>query len=103
MYILKEFGADKIKKKIRKNYISFPLPPKAKEINFKILNEIYPTNEYLRLRFNFDMNNCVFCEEEIESLEHLFFYCESVKSFWSELQSWLQSKEIELSLTVSVC
>uniref|UniRef100_A0A9J8APK5 Reverse transcriptase domain-containing protein n=1 Tax=Cyprinus carpio carpio TaxID=630221 RepID=A0A9J8APK5_CYPCA len=59
-YILKDFEVEKIKK-IRKNYISFPLPPKVKEVNFKILNEIYPTNEFLRLRFNFDLNNCVFC------------------------------------------
>jgi len=38
-------------------------------VNFKILNEIYPTNEFLRLKFNFEVNNCVFCETNIENLE----------------------------------
>ena len=97
-YILKEFEVEKIRK-IRKNYISLPLPPKIKELNFKILNEIYPTNEFLRLRFNFDLNNCIFCEKEIETLQHLFFHCNSVQYFWNEMQSWLQSKNIELPLT----
>lgn len=64
-----------------------PLPPNVKEINFKMLNEIYPTNELLRLKF-IELYNCVFCEKEIEDLDHLFV--------WSELQSWPQSREIEL-------
>ena len=57
-------------------------------------------NEFLRLRFNFDLNNCAFCEREIETLQHLFFHCDSVQYFWNEMQSWLQAKDIELPLTV---
>ncbi len=26
----------------------------------------------------------------------MFFHCESVQSFWSDMQSWLQSREAEL-------
>ncbi len=54
-----------------KRYISFPLPPEMKEVNFKMLFEIYPTSDFLRLRFNLDVTSCVFCDRE--SLDHLFF------------------------------
>ena len=97
-----DFDTSEIKK-IRKKYLSFLLPPKAKEVNFKILNEIYPTNEFLRLKFNLDVNNCVFCETNIENLEHVFFFCDMVQPFWRDMQNWLWSREVELpSLTVKI-
>lgn len=101
-YILKEFESMEVKA-IRKKYISLPLSPKVKEVHFKIINEVYPTNEFLRRKFNLDVNACTFCESDIESLDHLFFYCESVHSFWSDMWSWLQSRRIQLPhLTVTV-
>jgi len=75
--ILRGFEVEEVKV-MRRRYISLPLPPEVKEVNFKILNEIYPTNKLWRLRFNLDVKNCVFCENETESLEHLFFHCGSV-------------------------
>lgn len=95
-YVLKDFDRNEVKK-IRKNYLSYPLPPKVKEVCFKIINEIYPTKEFLRLKFNFDTNDCVFCEKSIETLEHVFFWCDSVHFFWSEMQNWLCSKDVEFS------
>lgn len=62
---------------------------------------MYPTSEFLRLKFNFDSNNCVFYENEVESLEHLFFGCELVQSFWSDMQGWLRVRSTEMApLTV---
>ena len=57
---------------LRTKYIKFPLSPQIKEIHFKILNGIYPSSEYLRLRFGFDSNQCIFCDD-IETTDHLFF------------------------------
>jgi len=52
------------------------------EMNFEILHEIYPTNEFLTLKFSFEVNNCVFCETSIENLENLvFFDCVVVQPF----------------------
>ncbi|KAL4003902.1 polypeptide N-acetylgalactosaminyltransferase [Sarotherodon galilaeus] len=47
---------------------SLPISPKLiKSIN----------NLNFRQKFNLDVNACTFCENDIESLDHLFFYCES--------------------------
>lgn len=35
-------------------------------------NEINPTNKFLRLKFNFDVNNCLFCENDKENFDYLF-------------------------------
>lgn len=74
-FCIKQFKADEVKI-IRRRYISFSLPPKAKEVIFKILNEIYPANKFFRLRFNFDV---IKCESASECLEHMLFHCESVQ------------------------
>ncbi|KAK2829371.1 hypothetical protein Q7C36_017361 [Tachysurus vachellii] len=36
----------------QKRYLSYPILPKAKEVTFKILNDIYPSNSFLHERFN---------------------------------------------------
>ena len=43
---------------------------KAKEVNFNILNEFYPTNEFLS-KFYFEVYKCVFCETNIERCAEL--------------------------------
>lgn len=94
-YVLQDYKENEIQK-IRKSYISYPLPPKVKELNFKILNEIYPTKHFLNIRFNIEMNNCTFCEKDTETLHHLFFDCDVSHAFWSDMWSWLQSKNINI-------
>lgn len=47
----------KLVNEFRCKYLLFPLPPKYKEVDFKILYDIYPAKEFLRLRFNMDCNN----------------------------------------------
>jgi len=56
------FSKDSIHR-LRTEYLKFPLPPKVKDVHFKILNGIYPSSEYLRLRFGFDSNKCLFCDD----------------------------------------
>lgn len=43
-----------------------------------------------------DTGKCNFCDTEEEDLEHLFFSCNIVQSFWQDIQIWLQSKGIHL-------
>ena len=40
---------------------------------------------------------CYFCGEEIETLEHFFFFCERVRTFWKELNTILKSQKITSS------
>lgn len=90
--ILHQFSKDQIKK-IRTRYLYLPVSPKAKETHLKIINDIYPCNDFLRQRFNLEKNDCTFCESQIESLEHLFFECEYVKTFWRAFQNWISESD----------
>ena len=75
--------------KIRTSYLSFPISPKVKEVHFKVMNEIYPCNNFLHQRFNMDVNVCTFCNSDIETAEHLFFSCSVTQTFWDAFQYWI--------------
>ena len=60
------------------------------------MNIIVFTNEKLfRLKMT-DLPLCTFCNQETESLEHLFFYCDVTMTFWEVLCSWLDKYKIKL-------
>jgi len=54
-------------------YLKWSIPPKAKEVQYKIINSYYPTAETLKKRFGFEVEVCVFCLEEPETIEHFFY------------------------------
>lgn len=89
-YIFKDFNPNEIKE-LRMNYLIFPSLPKVKELHFKIINDIYPSKDFLHSHFNIEENTCQFCETEIETTEHIFFYCNYTKEFWSHLYSKMSS------------
>ena len=37
---------------------------------------------------------CSFCKREVESFEHLFYYCDVTKTFWEAFYSWLSECKI---------
>lgn len=47
-------------KKIRRNFLKFSIPPKAKEMHFKTINEIYTSGQLMHLKFNIGLNECTF-------------------------------------------
>lgn len=96
--IIQKFSETEVKI-IRTEYLTLPVNPKTKEIHFKILNGIYPSSELLRKRFNFEQNNCVFCENDIETTEHLFYHCIYTRTFWDDLWDWLSTR-IQLQNTL---
>ena len=55
---------------------------KIREFQYKILNNIVFTNEKLFRLKMIDSPLYVFCKGEVESLEHLLFFCEETKMFW---------------------
>ena len=59
---------------------------------YRILHRILPTNDLLT-KMNIKQNNlCTFCNEEIEKLEHLFWQCNTVNTFWENIQQWIYDK-----------
>ena len=55
---------------------------KMRAFQYKILLRIIPTNKYLKLCKITDNECCYFCNNDIESIEHLFYFCPIVKDFW---------------------
>lgn len=43
---------------------------------------------------------CTFCQEDYETMEHLFFLCPKVKIFLSRIQAWFESQtNTEIDIT----
>jgi len=74
----------------------YPLPftvmiieTKIREFQYKVLRNLVFTNEKMfRLKMT-DLPLCSFCKREVESFEHLFYYCDVTKTFWEAFCSWL--------------
>ena len=60
-----------------------------KWFQYRILNRILGTREYLvKLRIS-DSATCAFCEGQRETIIHLFTSCNKVENFWEDINSWL--------------
>jgi hypothetical protein len=54
---------------------------KLREFQYKILNRILPTNNYL---FKIGLSEspiCFFCKDEVDQIEHMFYECKIVRTF----------------------
>uniref|UniRef100_A0A1A7XB67 Reverse transcriptase domain-containing protein n=2 Tax=Iconisemion striatum TaxID=60296 RepID=A0A1A7XB67_9TELE len=94
---LEQKFTSQIVKSIRCNYLKFPIPPKAKEVHFKILNDVYPSKEFLHSKFNIGENDCTFCNDNIETVEHLFFTCIFTKIFWDSFCIWVSVNDLGIT------
>ncbi len=77
--VFQYFSKDEVKI-LRTKYLKFPVAPKA-TVHFKILNGVYPSREFLRCQFGLDVNNCSFCDDQIETTDHLFYDCKFACAF----------------------
>ena len=72
---------------------------KTKELRYKILNNYLNTNARLKRIKILDDDLCSFCNEEAETLEHLFLSCAHVRKFWNEFLGWyLQFSQTEINI-----
>ena len=55
---------------------------KLKWFQFRLLFRILPTSRYLKIMKIKESDICGFCNENEETLEHLFFDCRVIKQFW---------------------
>ena len=72
------------------------LESKLREFQYKILNCILYTNEKLFRLGLTDSPCCTFCQEDIESIEHLLFSCKVSFEFWQHVLSWLRNNGIQI-------
>uniref|UniRef100_A0A3P9JF49 Reverse transcriptase domain-containing protein n=1 Tax=Oryzias latipes TaxID=8090 RepID=A0A3P9JF49_ORYLA len=86
------FNSQSLLVKAHSKYIKWPVLPKVKETHFKIINKYYPVSDFLQSRFKFDVESCIFCNSNEETLEHLFFSCDYSKEFWTQIRNWINLK-----------
>ena len=55
---------------------------------FKILNDILFTNSPLSKIGLIERDLCTFCNIDVETVDHLFFYCVYSRVFWDEFESY---------------
>ena len=65
------------------------LDTKLRAFQYKFLNRIIYTNEKLFAFKIVDSPYCTFCKNEVESTEHLFYFCNEVDTLWKEVLSWI--------------
>ena len=52
---------------------------KMRAFQYKILLRVIPTNKYLKLCNIAEDNTCYCCQTDIETIEHLFYFCPIIK------------------------
>ena len=80
---------------------------KLRVFNLKFLHRRLATNTFLKKMGLVDDEICIFCQNERESLFHLFWECAKTELFWNNIFSWLQSckiisKEVNLQVDVAL-
>ena len=62
-----------------------------KWFQFRLLHRLLPTKRFLYIRKLSESSVCTFCQREEESILHLFWDCQHVQKFWSDVTAWLNN------------
>lgn len=57
------------------------------QMNYKLIHGAIFSRHRLKMCKIIDSDACLLCEKETETLEHLFFYCETVRQVWKFAES----------------
>ena len=79
-------------KTIFSNCFKFSSDSQLQWFQVRLLHRILPTKKYLALCNLSDSSFCSFCDQEIETLNHLFWHCGYVQTFWTDFLKLLQEK-----------
>ena len=64
---------------------------RLRTFNFKYLHRIISTNVFLAKSKLEPTDKCSFCEDEPETLIHLFLQCPLTKQFWQNVLNWINT------------
>ena len=73
---------------------------KLQWLQYRINQRILGTNKLLYKIKVKDNAFCTFCQEDEETIEHLFWNCEIVQAFIDEIDSWLFSNGVSIPFTM---
>ena len=73
---------------------------KIREFQYKCLKRIIPSNVFLHKCKLVDSSLCDFCHMEIETVNHMFWECMYVQTFWMQLKNYLNENGFEIDITL---
>ena len=79
---------------------------KLRAFQFKFLHRKIATNDFLYKIGIKQTDSCSFCEEQKETLVHLFWTCKYTQNFWKSMFEWISQnfKDLEnVSPSLSLC
>ena len=65
---------------------------KLRWFQFRILHHILTTNRSVSKYIVNQSQLCTFCNNHSETIQHLFWHCEKVKTFWNELSTLIKQR-----------
>ena len=65
---------------------------KLRWFQFRILHHILTTNRSVSKYMVNQSQLCTFCNNHSETIQHLFWHCEKVKTFWNELSTLIKQR-----------
>ena len=75
---------------------------KLRNFQYKYIFRIIPTNKRLFIQNIVNSNLCDFCSMHIETIQHLFWECNYVQTFWNKLHRFLQNTNIGIEMNYKV-
>ena len=73
----------------------------TKETYYKILNRILNCYHKLFIWKIKDNNKCDYCDN-IDTIEHLLFWCKRTQDFWQKTREWARNN-LEASMQLTIC
>ena len=68
------------------------IDPQLRWFHIRLLHRLLPTQRFLFLRNIVDSPLCNFCQQEEQSITHLFYDCDIVRQFWMQFHAQLRDK-----------
>ncbi len=75
-----------------KNIYSKAFSTKDQFFQYRVMHRTLVTREKLYEWKMSESDLCTFCDEEIETIEHLFLECEVIKAFFKKILNWFKYK-----------
>ena len=66
---------------------------KLKWLQMRILHRILPTGRLLQLYGITETDKCAFCEDQVDTIRHLFWHCRKVNAFWRDMTASLMPSQ----------
>lgn len=89
-------------KSVYTKYIASTNDISLRSFQYKYINRIIPTNTFLYKCKLTQSNLCDFCQENIETQEHLFWECKISQDLWSQLMNLINQNITPLVLDLKI-